>query len=778
MADNRIQIKIELEKGGATASLKNFQGDLIKSGVAVGDLRKELGNFVISSQRMSNSVKLTQKELRSLEKTVGGFRTATGGATSAAMELGRVVSDAPYGIRGMANNVSQLASQITYMASATDITTGKTVGFVGAIKGVGRALMGTTGVLLAIQAVIAAVDYFANRTDNATDSASDFESGIDDLVSTLDELSISQSKVNDKILEYIQYRAFSLKSDEELKGVLEDLSDIEDDIASKRKKNANFELLFKEKSKGLTIEQYKALSEQEKAEVRRTAGIVNLTQRIDDYERSIESVSKLEDERVEAIKRAVGIRQSQIDSEEEFKAAEEGTLKALKDKLKELKKDREVLSKTAADYKRLSVEIEKTQKAIEAIEGSKKTKGRSKKFSPFKDPKELEFDIKNQEKALLSLEKQIEAYTLKKQMNDELASAKTEYEKKKIREKYRRLQLESELEFQRKQIELNRDLEISKAKEKEKSYQDDLKRENELFKTKVENEFKLGNITKEQRDKLIDDADKKTEKRSKEAETRLKTTIASINESYKVVLSTFDKLAKLKLDSLFVSEDGEPLKLKDYLEKAKVLLSGFSEFISANIDRRIAEETNQTNRLNEELNNRLLNENLSKDERARIQNEIWQNDEKLRKRTNELKKKQFNTQKAFNIAQATIDTYFAAQRAYASQMTLTPDAPIRAKIAAAVATAAGLARVAAIASQKFQPEAASTPIRTASGGGGGGVGDRSFNFNLVGANQQNQLVNAIQSQFEKPLKAYVVSKDITNQMALDANIKSTARFGG
>ena len=203
MADNRVKLIIELEKGGATASLKNFQGDVIKSGVAVKDLRNELGNFVVHSKKMANSVKLTQKELQSLEKTVGGFRSATGGATAAAMELGRVVSDAPYGIRGMANNVSQLASQITYMASATDQVTGKTVGFMGAIKGVGKALMGTTGVLFLIQGVIAAVDYFSNRVDNASNSASDFESELDDLVTTLDNLALSQSKANDKILEYI-----------------------------------------------------------------------------------------------------------------------------------------------------------------------------------------------------------------------------------------------------------------------------------------------------------------------------------------------------------------------------------------------------------------------------------------------------------------------------------------------------------------------------------------------------------------------------------------------
>jgi len=52
--------------------------------------------------------------------------------------------------------------------------------------------------------------------------------------------------------------------------------------------------------------------------------------------------------------------------------------------------------------------------------------------------------------------------------------------------------------------------------------------------------------------------------------------------------------------------------------------------------------------------------------------------------------------KALAIAQTTIDTYVAAQKAYLSQMQFTPDSPIRATIAAAAAVASGLARVAAI----------------------------------------------------------------------------------
>lgn len=218
-----------------------------------------------------------------------------------------------------------------------------------------------------------------------------------------------------------------------------------------------------------------------------------------------------------------------------------------------------------------------------------------------------------------------------------------------------------------------------------------------------------------------------------------------------------------------------------YADAFKQGLSLVSDFVDAQFERDLATEQNKTTAMNDELNQRLLNENLSKDERAKIQQEIWQNDDKLRKKQNDIKKKQFNANKAFQISMAVADTASSALKAYGSQLVVgDPTSIVRAKIAAGVATAVGLAQIATIASQKFVPESASTPIRTASagGGGGGGVGDRSFNFNLVGASQQNQLAQAIQGTFDKPIKAYVVSKDITNQQQLDANTKSTARFGG
>jgi hypothetical protein len=124
---------------------------------------------------------------------------------------------------------------------------------------------------------------------------------------------------------------------------------------------------------------------------------------------------------------------------------------------------------------------------------------------------------------------------------------------------------------------------------------------------------------------------------------------------------------------------------------------------------------------------------------------------------------------------AVADTYLAGVKVLADPSFI--GRPWARGIAMAATIASGLASVAAIARQKFQPSAANTPVRTSgSGGSGGGMADRSFNFNLVGNNTENQLANAIQGQFNQPLKAYVVSRDMSNQQQLDANIVDSARF--
>jgi len=50
-------------------------------------------------------------------------------------------------------------------------------------------------------------------------------------------------------------------------------------------------------------------------------------------------------------------------------------------------------------------------------------------------------------------------------------------------------------------------------------------------------------------------------------------------------------------------------------------------------------------------------------------------------------------------------------------------------------------------------------------------------FNVVGASQTSQLAESVAGQQAKPVKAFVVGKDISTQQELDRNITNTASFG-
>jgi hypothetical protein len=151
-------------------------------------------------------------------------------------------------------------------------------------------------------------------------------------------------------------------------------------------------------------------------------------------------------------------------------------------------------------------------------------------------------------------------------------------------------------------------------------------------------------------------------------------------------------------------------------------------------------------------------------------NSIYDQDSK------EASEKAFNRSKALNIAESIISTISSAQKAYQSQFAPPLiDSPIRGKIAAAIAIAGGLARVAAIKAQKFSfteksPSSASIPS-----GGGGSV--PAPQFNIVGQSGTNQLAQGIGAQFDQPVRAYVVGGDVTTSQQLQRQRVRTATFG-
>jgi hypothetical protein len=144
----------------------------------------------------------------------------------------------------------------------------------------------------------------------------------------------------------------------------------------------------------------------------------------------------------------------------------------------------------------------------------------------------------------------------------------------------------------------------------------------------------------------------------------------------------------------------------------------------------------------------------------------------------EASERAFNRQKSLSIAETIVSTIATAQKAYASQFN-PPDgtSPIRGKIAAGIAVAGGLARVAAISSQKFQwtDKEPSTPSASGAAAGGGSIPQPQFN--IVGQSGTNQLATSIGAQFDQPLRAYVVGGEVSTAQELERRRVRTATFG-
>ena len=116
---------------------------------AMQKLRANNGKVLINSN--NNLAKSNDK----LSKSAMKVNNTSGLADTAVQELGRGVSDSAYGIRGMANNLSQLGSLFGTLVK-------KSGGFTKALKAMWLSLMGPLGILVAFQAVTAIIqtDWF------------------------------------------------------------------------------------------------------------------------------------------------------------------------------------------------------------------------------------------------------------------------------------------------------------------------------------------------------------------------------------------------------------------------------------------------------------------------------------------------------------------------------------------------------------------------------------------------------------------------------------------
>ena len=169
MADSEktIRLKIELEIARAKSNIKGLESQIekldmrfTKNKVKAKQLAVEYDKLASSKSRLSQSSSTLEQSSTNVSTKLNQVKNASGGATASVLEMGRVISDSNYGIRGVANNLSQLATNMMFTAKSAG-------GFGAGLAHIGKTLMGPLGLLLLFQTGIALLEKWSMSSNDA-----------------------------------------------------------------------------------------------------------------------------------------------------------------------------------------------------------------------------------------------------------------------------------------------------------------------------------------------------------------------------------------------------------------------------------------------------------------------------------------------------------------------------------------------------------------------------------------------------------------------------------
>jgi len=788
MADSEkiFRLKLEVAEAQANANVKKLQKSLGQLDGRTKEYTLTLKKLNLERAKLSSLRTQTISANKQLSNSMDGVSAATGGATAATLELGRAISDAPYGIRGVANNLSQLASQFSFMTNQVDQTTGKVNGFSGALKQIGTAIRANL-VLLLIQAGIAAADFFSNRmkkaeedvnsvSESAAVAASKFkillQAQRDNTLSS-DEAAKSVEKINS------QYKDLNLKLGEN-KLLTEDSI-----LAIEKKINALEKLAKAQAIQALVEEEYSKIAvKRDEAEVKAMKNGADL-----------EKAQQLLSERTVMLEK-VHFKTRGRESEKFARLVQRrsglrgNTLANIAKELNELEVE------STEKIKRLVKEIPDISNLFGGASGG----GSSNRF--FKQ------QLLNLEKFMLDTKRLIETGEEKNQI--ELLKIRQKYEEEDLlrrKESFIEKQKQRLEDFKRSTDDADKIAE-AQALYNEAAEDAEDKHEQALTLLRKKHTIQRNNMTIELQEKFDEEM---------------------VNQRLKSIQASESRLKSLRAGSAAGSL-GRPMSavgaedIEGQNEAARRRMAAEQANFEDDLQRKIENLTNEGFSL-------LQAEQMVAGERHAFQ--MSQAEQEIELERNKLEAKKninqeyvswvqglsgvFKSISGENEALATAALVLEKGAAIAGVIIRTQRANAEissnmlAEQAAFNASAAATSLVAPAVSAGFKAAAvtagvmgkkrilknnigagisiakiAATTLQSrggASGGGGGGGegggGGRTFDFNLVGSTGQDQLAQAVGGQFSQgPVQAYVVSSQMTSQQQLDNIIESDATFGG
>ena len=651
----------------------------------------DAGKATVSIDGMTSSISEANAELVKLSKNAGKGKAAsgaTGGATATVLELGRTISDSNYGIRGMANNLSQLVSNLAFTTKAAG-------GFAAGLKSIWSAMMGPLGLVLAFQGVIALLERFEINSMKASSASKDLDDSLKDEITTLGIYKSALLDVNTTLQERV--------------GIIKGLSALDNKLAEDLKNAAG-----------------------------NTKEIVNIT------EKYIEQLTLQEKLSLKKIELNEAIAES---------------TKLVEDKEKDLQDIRNIAN---ADID------EKSREALRLSVATNITNAQEKQNKVLSEYLLLWSKVTNEEKENAKESKKVfkqkyldlSKIILGFQREEEVTLEKSEVKKAEIQKRYQ----EQDLLRRRENFEEKERLRLEEFKRSNASDEEKLLAEKKFEESILTAKMDYFRALLALEDKYNADVKMKDEERYRGYEQRLR---ESQDELTNVILEgqiaeANNLAAHIELQRKLVDEKESQDTIQ--LEKEKQLAMEQANNLADQIY-----ITEEFQRKKTAIQRKYSNERTEIDkieERRRLAGIGAVGG--LFSAMSGLAEKSSKEHKRLATAGALIDTYVGVNRALAD-----PLLPTFGRFAAAAASLVqGLASVKAINS--VSKSSASSGAAT----GGAIGGDRTFDFNLVGSTGTNQLAEAVGSQFQEPVQAYVVSSQMTSQQELDLQISTGASLGG
>ena len=647
------------------------------------------------------------------------MKTTAGLSGAIVTEMGRTISDAPYGLKGMGNNISQLSS-LFGMFAVNVKKSGRTMaqGF----KQLGSSLMGPIGIVTGLQLIVALIQ------SGAFDKLADWFSNITPRVKLLGNVFKEASQQAGDLIGTFEIYARTLTDStstvEEKEAALKKLNEEYPDFnASILLDKENTEAADKARKEYIKTLRAQAVSQAAMTKFQEAQGkIVDLQ-----LKQELEA-QKLGFKDMDELNKKVNSEEERIDK------IKSGRKKSSEKQLVIRLRKIQDLNKEEIDEEKKKQDILESLITVKAGEDPTKDP----KVSKAKDPKDPKvFKAKE-----LELAKLREEFRQDAKKNDLLTD----------REKVQR-----EADFAKAELEIRRKSFVDKEKARLKHFQKGKELSEEQIKT-IESQAKT------ETDLVITEIDKRTA-----AE------LAAIDaiEGRRAEAA----YERWQTQSLINDEQGEK-------QNAQRQAQFFNGAVTEQIMQAELDEVNYENKKNQ-LNRALLATEEDSAERLRIQgqlirldkdrgDQVVDNDRKVQDAKLKLANrgaavlsdilgKETKAGKAVAATMATINTYQAVSNALKTGV-----APFK-YIDAGLTAAQGFMQVKNILS--------TTGPKTSEGGTAAAASAATVqppDFNIIGSTGTNQLAEAIGSTTQEPIKAYVVSSEVTSAQELDRNIEESA----